>query len=329
MDTVWNSVVLHDLGIVRARGVEAASFLQGQLSSDLTQLSAQRAQLAGYHNPQGRVIALLRLIHFDSNDILAVLPRELCAPVSARLSKFVLRAKARVNDDSANWKVSGLLQVAPQVSHRPAPATGAAAAALADIAAETHSQLRVGDSVLVRIADAPSRLLLVEPSGPEPQAPPDPGMQLTWRLGEVAAGQPQVLAATSEEFVAQMLNLDVLGAIAFDKGCYTGQEVIARAHYRGRVKRRMQRFVSRGACQLAPGDSAQLEDGRTFKIVLAGQLPDGRSDFLAVTGAHPVTGALEPSREPAQVEGSAQVSDSPVLRVVEADPAPLPYTLPD
>jgi folate-binding protein YgfZ len=109
-----------------------------------------------------------------------------------------------------------------------------------------------------------------------------PADRATWQRLEVAAGQPQVYAATSEEFVAQMLNLDALGGIAFDKGCYTGQEVIARAHYRGRVKRRMQRFVSRGACQLSPGDAGQLTDGRTFKVVLSAPLADGRCDFLAV-----------------------------------------------
>jgi folate-binding protein YgfZ len=114
------------------------------------------------------------------------------------------------------------------------------------------------------------------------------GDRQNWLRLEIAAGQPQVYAATSEEFVAQMLNLDVLNAIAFDKGCYTGQEVIARAHYRGRVKRRMQRFVSRDASNLSPGDSGQLADGRTFKVVLATQLADGRCEFLAVA---PLVGA--------------------------------------
>jgi folate-binding protein YgfZ len=114
------------------------------------------------------------------------------------------------------------------------------------------------------------------------------GDRQTWRRLDVSGGQPQVYAATTEEFVAQMLNLDVLHAIAFDKGCYTGQEVIARAHYRGRVKRRMQRFVSREPCHLAPGDSGQLADGRAFKVVLATQLADGRCDFLAVA---PLVGA--------------------------------------
>ena len=95
---------------------------------------------------------------------------------------------------------------------------------------------------------------------------------------------PQVYAATAEAFVAQMLNLDVLQAISFEKGCYTGQEVIARAHYRGRVKRRMQRFVTAAAAAapLRPGDAGTLADGRQFKVVDAATLPDGRIAFLAV-----------------------------------------------
>jgi folate-binding protein YgfZ len=137
------------------------------------------------------------------------------------------------------------------------------------------------------------------------------GDRQTWLRHDIAAGQPQVYAATSEEFVAQMLNLDVLNAIAFDKGCYTGQEVIARAHYRGRVKRRMQRFVSRDACRLAPGESGQLAGGRAFKVVLATQLTDGRCDFLAVA---PLVGAGHDEAAPA---------------TIVADQVPLPYPLPE
>ena len=112
------------------------------------------------------------------------------------------------------------------------------------------------------------------------------GDRAIWQRLEVAAGQPQVYAATSEEFVAQMLNLDALNAIAFDKGCYTGQEVIARAHYRGRVKRRMQRFrVARGLPCYRPGDSGQLADGRTFKVVLS--RPAGRRAVRLSRGRAP------------------------------------------
>jgi folate-binding protein YgfZ len=133
------------------------------------------------------------------------------------------------------------------------------------------------------------------------------------RLQDIQQGIPQVYAATSEAFVAQMLNLDAVGGISFEKGCYTGQEVIARAHYRGRVKRRMQRFRSVSEIVLAPGDSGALRDGRPFRIVDAAPLPDGRSEFLAVV---PVA-----SGEPVESEAAAAQLD--------VEPLPLPYPLPD
>ena len=102
------------------------------------------------------------------------------------------------------------------------------------------------------------------------------------RLEAIAAGRPQVYPETSEAFVAQMLNLDLLGGISFNKGCYTGQEIVARAHYRGQVKRRMQRFQTMDRRTLKPGDEGTLADGHGFKVVQAAQLQDGRCEFLAV-----------------------------------------------
>jgi folate-binding protein YgfZ len=302
MHTGCELIGLEDLGVVRMRGPDAVAFLQGQLSNDIAQLSAERSLLAGYHNPQGRTIALLRLVQWGQDDILAVVPRELAPVVTSRLARFILRAKVKIADESGSWRVSGLSGAGP-------------AATQAD------------GAMFVRVADNPPRWLVISPTdrATPPAAPGmasgdySPGDVATWRRLEVAAGQPQVYAATSEEFVAQMLNLDVLDAIAFDKGCYTGQEVIARAHYRGRVKRRMQRFVSREPVQLAPGDSGQLSDGRAFKVVRAAQLADGRCDFLAVV---PLA-ASEAGGEPAP---AAAVATAPQ---VAADPAALPYSLPD
>jgi folate-binding protein YgfZ len=290
------AIGLDDLGIVRVRGVDAVRFLQGQLSNDVTRLSAGNSLLAGYHNPQGRAIAVLRLVQWDADDILAIVPRELAGVVATRLAKFVLRAKVKVTDESAGWRVWGIVGVAlPTADGGAGDAPGRGA---------------------VAVGDAPPRWLVVSPQGVDRLPGYVAGDRLAWQRLEVASGLPQVLASTSEEFVAQMLNLDVLNAIAFDKGCYTGQEVIARAHYRGRVKRRMQRFVSREACQLAPGESGQLADGRTFKVVLAAQLADGRCDFLAVA---PMAGA--------EREATGTVSAAaPALR---ADQVPLPYSLPD
>ncbi len=343
---------LEDLGVLRLQGADAVRFLQGQLSSDVLRLGPERSLLAGYHNPQGRAVALLRLVHLGAEDVLAILPRELAAPVAQRLARFVLRSKVSITDDSAQWRIDGLIgerpeSVSPGTSALPLPA---------------GAQRRFGETIVVCVGVSPPRWLELsahmqprQPKGPDPDAAnglelsahmqprqpkgPDPdaanGLELSprteaprhpplppaapasrerWRELDVRAGVPQVYAPTSEQFVAQMLNLDALDAIAFDKGCYTGQEVIARAHYRGRVKRRLQRFLTRGPLALAPGDTGSLPDGRSFTVVEAARHADGRCEFLAVArlaGTEPESGGIEAA--------------SPV----EAQPLPLPYPLPE
>jgi tRNA-modifying protein YgfZ len=281
------SIFLDDLGALRISGVDAQRFLQGQVSSDVTQLSPGRCLLAGYHNPQGRAIALLRLILAAPNEVLAILPRELATAVASRLSRYILRAKVKLDDVSGSFNIHGL--IAAGDSQPPAPSP---------------------ESMLARIADAPARWLHVSPA--DAKTAPG-GDRQRWRAFDIAGGQPQVYAATSEEFIAQMLNLDALGAIAFDKGCYTGQEVIARAHYRGRVKRRMQRFVTHASQELIAGAAGRFVDGRSFKVVDAVKRADGAREFLAVTALG--------ARDEAQ-----QDSATPLI---EAQALPLPYSLPE
>jgi folate-binding protein YgfZ len=192
----------------------------------------------------------------------------------------------------------------------------------------------------------PARWLVLSPAGePAPLAGCDAAARDVWRLLDIADGEAQVYAATSEEFVAQMLNLDALDAIAFDKGCYTGQEVIARAHYRGRVKRRLQRFVSRGAATLAVGESGTLADGRTFKVVEAVSLTDGRSEFLAVApivggtagaaeaaGAATVGAGAAAEASPgagASAGGDTTAQTTRSAPVIDAEVLTLPYPLPE
>ena len=281
----FQSVELEDLGALRICGTDAVRFLQGQLSNDLGRVSAERSVLAGLHNPQGRAIALLRVVQLAPNDFLALLPRELAASVAARLTKYVLRAKVTIADESPHWRIGGLM------------ASGLGdSAAFGELPKVAGAQHRPHDTILVCVGEQPARWLLITPTVPGGESMPwseaswssgalpraIPASREVWRQLDVIAGLPQVYGATSEEFVAQMLNLDIVGAIALDKGCYTGQEVIARAHYRGRVKRRLQRFRSRSPLDLRPGDTGELADGRAFKVVEAARLEDGRCDFLAV-----------------------------------------------
>ena len=320
MSTEWNSLALDSLGVLRAGGADVASFLQGQLSNDVALLGPERSLLAGYHNPQGRVIALLRLVQLAPDDLLAILPRELIGVVVQRLGKFVLRAKVKLADDSAAWTVTGLLGCAPPPgAAASAPASAGGVPSFADaLPAPVTGVTRIDASLALRVAGEPARWLLVSPlAQPAPVSGCSPVGVQVWQRLAIAAGEPQVYAATSEAFVAQMLNLDVLGAIAFDKGCYTGQEIIARAHYRGKVKRRLQRFRARVPAQLKPGDDGELGDGRSFKVVDAAQRTDGLCEFLAVTTLARVD--AEPAGGRAPAEGAP----------LSAEWLALPYVVPD
>ncbi|MDE2262594.1 MAG: folate-binding protein YgfZ [Gammaproteobacteria bacterium] len=274
------TVELDDLGALRVTGADAARFLQGQLSNDLGRVSAERSALAGLHNPRGRTVALLRIVHLAPNDFLALLPRELAAPVAARLTKYVLRAKVTVGE-SQSWRVTGLIACGLGAAGELRSAQ-TASSPLAAYPCAAGEQRRVGDDVVICVDERPARWLLIAPREVGRLPHGEPARREIWRQLDIISGLPQVYGATSEVFVAQMLNLDVVGAIAFDKGCYTGQEVIARAHYRGRVKRRLQRFRSRGPLDLKPGDSGELPDGHAFTVVEAVRLEDGRCEFLAV-----------------------------------------------
>jgi folate-binding protein YgfZ len=264
------------LGVLAFRGPDAEKFLQGQLSADVSSLWAGASMLAGFHSPQGRTITVMMLARLSPEDIFAVLPRELIAEVSARLRKFVFRAKVSIEES-------------------PLRVVGGAAGA------DPHGCYAFGWS---------DRQLLLKPEHKELELSPETA---SWELADLRAGMPQVYAATSEAFVAQMLNLDLLGAIGFDKGCYTGQEVIARAHYRGRVKRRMQRFRNSGAL-LAPGDSAHSSDGRALSVVRVATAEDGTQEILAIGNFD--DGARGPTES---LSGTGSVEG----------PLPLPYTLPE
>ena len=157
--------------------------------------------------------------------------------------------------------------------------------------------------------------------------PGAPAATAAARAQAIANGQPQIYAASSGQFIAQMLNLDCLGAISFTKGCYTGQEVIARAHYRGRVKRRMQRFATSDALPPTPGASLHLADGRTAQLVDSTTLPDGTHEFLAVAPLPAAGTTATSSNTPDTPDASAATASSDAV-LISAVPLPLPYTLP-
>jgi tRNA-modifying protein YgfZ len=279
---------LDNLSVLAIRGIDAHKFLQGQLSQDVSRLHKEPALWAGLHNPQGRVLALLRLFDTGADQVLAVLPASVAAATIALLRRHLLRAKASVEEGNAQWRVYGL--------------TGPDAEA----ATRTRLHMPMDPSGL--------RQLIVGPRT-EPLPESEPTDIDTWERDDIAQGVPEVSAQTSGHFVAQMLNLDLVDAVSFSKGCYTGQEIVARAHYRGRVKRRMQRFWTDQLKALEPGERVRLSDGREATIVRAAFGDAETQEFLAVTNVV------------SQGDTPDDSSESPITRLHSVG-LPLPYELP-
>jgi folate-binding protein YgfZ len=232
---------LNHLGLLRIAGPDAAGFLQGQLSNDTRRLTEGRCLLAAYSSAQGRVLALLRLIP-HSTGILAIMPRDLVADTLDRLKKFVLRSKVVLEDVSDTIALSGCFGRLPASAGDYAESAGIGRA---------------------RVSGDAERYWVVGDTG---ASQPGAEFEDAWRLADIEAGLPQVYPATQELFVAQMLNLDLIDGISFTKGCYTGQEIIARTQHLGRIKRRTF-ILELPAGSYRPGDALALNDGRTARLV--------------------------------------------------------------
>ncbi|HKZ73251.1 MAG TPA: hypothetical protein VJ011_04255, partial [Steroidobacteraceae bacterium] len=165
-------LALPELGAVAIRGADAVRFLQGQLSQNVERVSPQLSLLAGYHNAQGRVIAVLRLVSLGDGELLAVLPRELAPTVVARLSKFVLRSKVTIADESGRWQLHGIVEDAPAQWPR-----------------SRDAQVVAGEGRIVCVAESLPRWLRVTPRGTrEPQL--SASASDAWRRHEIADGEP-------------------------------------------------------------------------------------------------------------------------------------------
>ena len=279
------SHVLCDLshyGLIRVSGAEAEGFLQNQFCNDVRKVNRTHSQLNGYCNPKGRLLALFRLFRQDG-DYLLRLPREILEPTLERLRMFVLMSKVTLQDDS-DAQVSIGYSGADAARHL-SNALGSAPAAIDEcLHTETLTVIRVrGPQPRFEIhgSEAAVRSLWDTLSN---QA--RPAGSAAWTLLDIHAGLPEVLAATREAFVPQMLNLQALDALSFHKGCYPGQEIVARMRYLGKLKRRMYRaHIDADTCP-RPGDNLFAEGSESGqgvgKVVLAETTPTGGADLLAV-----------------------------------------------
>ena len=216
---------LPHLGVIRVEGEDAAKFLQGQLTQDFVLLPATQARLAAFCSAKGRMLASFIGLQRSDGEILLVTSRDILAPTLKRLSMFVLRAKAKLTDASADYAVCGL--------------AGEALAGLLPETGEPWERADVGTASVVRLypADGQTRTLWIAPAAA--QAPNGAALPLaTWLWADVRSGVAMITAPIVEAFVPQMLNYESVGGVNFKKGCYPGQEVVARSQFRGTLKRR-------------------------------------------------------------------------------------------
>jgi folate-binding protein YgfZ len=230
-----------DFGVIAVRGPDAVAFLQGQLTNDSKTLDAAAVQLTGYCTAKGRLLAVFEQWRTEDPDgeVLLQLPREILPTVLKRLSMFVLRAKAKLTDDSGQWRTVALLG---------AGSGQALLQSLGQVPAPGQSIIVNGARVTqaVRGTRDVERFILRAPIAGSGAAAMHAALANlrqveagVWWWSQVDAAVPTVVAGTQEAFVPQMINLEVLGGVNFKKGCYPGQEIVARSQYLGKLRRRM------------------------------------------------------------------------------------------
>ena len=292
---------LNQWGVIRAQGEDAAKFLHSQLTQDFALLGLQEARLAGFCSAKGRLLATLIGWKTGDNEVLLALPAELLPAVLKRLAMFVMRAKCKLSDASAEVQLWGL--------------SGPGAAAWLGEAAPTQRWARaeISNATVIRLPGLATQARFLLAQSLDAPAPALATIsEADWQALELLSGQPWVLTATSEQFVPQMLNLELLGGVNFQKGCYPGQEVVARMQYRGTLKRRT--FLFELDALALPGQEIFHNDdpGQPAGMVANAALKDGRGLLLAETKIAALT------------SGSLHLGapDGPLLR-----PLALPYEL--
>lgn len=300
------------LGTLAIEGADAAYFLHNQLTNDVLGLDDNTARLAGYCSPKGRLLATL-LLWKSEDHIFLSLPREILPGIQKRLQMFVMRAKVTITDVSDSRIMLGLQAPSTEILQRLFPTLPQHPYAVSH--SETGTLIRLADALQlpryywignVKQAGDAWRFLI--------QSMPAASTAL-WRWTDIMAGVPQIMQATQEQFVPQMINFEAVGGVNFRKGCYPGQEIVARSQYLGKFKRRM--FV-------ATADTTDIHAGTEVfssqdpgqpcgMVVNADCGPDGRIACL-----------VELKLDAIKYTVHAMTHDGPVLQF-----GSLPYALPE
>ncbi len=265
-------------GVLAVRGSDAAKFLQGQLTCNLNYLSDTQASLGARCTQKGRMQSSFRIL-LQGDGVLLAMATELLEPQLADLKKYAVFSKSKLTDESAAWARFGLVN-----------ADQALASLGLALPAETDSVARTDTLIAIRVS--PGRAELWVPAEHAETVRSQLAAALkeadlnAWLLGQVRAGIGQVMPQTRELFIPQMLNLQAIGGVSFKKGCYTGQEIVARMQYLGKLKRRLYRLSLDAAETPEPGTPlfSPSHNSSIGEVVIAAKA-DQSIELLAVLQA--------------------------------------------
>ena len=292
---------LPQLSVLQADGPDAVSFLHNQLTHDFALLPPAQARLCGYCSAKGRLLASFVGFKRSAEQVLLVCSTDLAAATLKRLSMFVLRAKVRLTDVTAQTPLKGL--VGPALTHWVGTPL---------LSPWQHRLHEGGDLITLYPAlGQPRALWLGHDSLNATSALPPLSLE-DWLGLEVLSGLAPVQAATADAFVPQMLNYESVDGVSFKKGCYPGQEVVARSQFRGAIKRRAHLFMSQDL--LPPGSELFLSQDLSQPAGVVAQSATWAGQAVLIASVQ--TSALESSE--------AVLQDSQGRRV---SPIPLPYDL--
>ena len=221
-------------GVLAVRGVDASKFLQGQLTCNLNYLSDTQASLGARCTQKGRMQSSFRIL-LQGDGVVLAMATELLEPQLADLKKYAVFSKSKLTDESAAWVRFGLMNAEPALT-----SLGL------ELPAETDSVVRSDTLIAIRVSPDRAELWVPAEQGDDVRNQLAATLEQTdlneWLLGQIRAGIGQVMPQTRELFIPQMLNLQAVGGVSFKKGCYTGQEIVARMQYLGKLKRRLYRL---------------------------------------------------------------------------------------
>jgi len=273
-DTVFCD--LSHLGLLQIEGADAFAFLQGQVTNDVKQLDGQHAHYTGYCNPKGRLLALF-LAFSHQDHVHLQMPKALIESIAKRLKMYVMRSKVEIQDVSESVIKIGL---------NGPNATESLSTLFTTVPQNTYELVTLDNAAIVKLPGGKPRFEIFTDITNAPaiwdalSKHAKTADAQYWEWLEIQAGIPEVYLKTQEEFVPQMLNLDLLDGINFKKGCYTGQEIVARTHYLGSIKRRTQ--LAHINTQPNVGDDVLNGNQESIgKIVRCAPAPDSGYDVLA------------------------------------------------